>query len=193
VAPTSPPDERGAPLVRRAFELICTDRYKQAEVLEIVRKEGLTTAKGKALPAQTFQAILRNPLYAGWVTLPSDDTFEPVRGLHEPIISQELFDEVQAILEGRKPTPTPKRKVNPDFPLKCFVRCDACGTPLTGGFCKGKTKTYRRYWCYKPTCRAVSLLSDALEEQFVHLLGRLLQAPGDDLEMSQADGEAWVD
>jgi site-specific DNA recombinase len=131
--PNIVPDEHAAPLVRRAFELIRTDRYKQAEVLEIVTKEGLTTAKGKALPVQTFQAILRNPLYAGWVTMPSDDTFEPVRGLHEPIISQELFDEVQAILDGRKPTPTPKRKVNPDFPLKCFVRCDACGTPLTGG------------------------------------------------------------
>jgi site-specific DNA recombinase len=191
--PNIVPHEHDAPLVRRAFELIRTDRYKQADVLEIITKEGLTTAKGQAVPPQTFQAILRNPLYAGWVTMPSDDSFQPVRGLHQPIISQELFDQVQSILEGRKPTPTPKRKVNPDFPLKCFVRCDTCGTPLTGGFCKGKTKTYRRYWCYKPDCRAVGLLSDALEEQFVHLLGRLLPAPGDDLEMSRADGEAWAD
>jgi site-specific DNA recombinase len=182
-----------APLIRRAFELIRTDRYKQADVLEVINKEGLTTGKGEPVPIQTFQAILRNPLYAGWVTMPSDDTFEPVRGLHEPIISQELFDEVQSILEGRKPTPTPKRKVNPDFPLKCFVRCESCGNPLTGGFCKGKTKTYRRYWCYRPLCRAVALLADELEEQFVHLLGRLRPSPGDDSNISKKAVKRWAD
>jgi site-specific DNA recombinase len=187
------PDEHAAPLVRRAFELIRTGGYKQADVLEIITKGGLATAKGAAIPIQTFQAILRNPLYAGWVTLPSDDTFEPVRGLHEPIISQDLFDEVQAILEGRKPTPTPKRKVNPNFPLKCFVRCDSCGTPLTGGFCKGKTKTYRRYWCYKYACRAVGLLSDALEEQFVQVLDRLQPRPDDVATISKKASKRWTD
>jgi hypothetical protein len=161
--------------------------------LEIVNKEGLTTAKGKAVPMQTFQAILRNPLYAGWVTMPSDDSFEPVRGLHEPIIGQELFDEVQAILEGRTPTATPKHKVNPDFPLKCFVKCEGCGHPLTGGFCKGKTKTYRRYWCYRPACRAVGLLAETLEADFVRLLQRSNVAPGDAVEMSRDDIEVWAD
>jgi site-specific DNA recombinase len=175
-----------APLIRRAFELIRTDRFKQADVLEVVTKEGLTTTNGKPVPIQTFQRILRNPLYAGWVTLPSDDTFEPVRGLHQPIISQELFGEVQTILDGRTPPPTPKRKVNPDFPLKCFVRCESCGNPLTGGVCHGKTKPYRRYWCYRPACRAVTLLADDLEDQFVSLLERLKPAPGDDSKVSKA-------
>jgi site-specific DNA recombinase len=155
--------------------------FKQADVLEIVNKEGLTTVRGKPVPIQTFQKILRNPLYAGWVTRPSDETFEPVRGLHEPIISQQLFDTVQSILDGRTPPPTPKRKVNPDLPLKCFILCDSCGNPLTGGFNKGKTKWYRRYWCYRPVCRAVNILADELEDQFVDLLERLHPAPGDDL------------
>jgi site-specific DNA recombinase len=109
------------------------------------------------------------------------------------LISQELFDRVQEILEGRTPTATPKRKINPDFPLKCFVCCESCGKPLTGGFCKGKTKTYRRYWCYREGCRAVGLLADELEAEFVHLLESLLPAPGDDREMSRADRDAWVD
>jgi site-specific DNA recombinase len=186
-------DDERAPFIRRAFELIHTDRFKQADVLEIINKEGLTTRKGKAVSMQTFQAILRNPIYAGWITMPSDETFEPVRGLHEPIISQELFDRVQEILEGRTPTATPKRKINPDFPLKCFVCCESCGKPLTGGFCKGKTKTYRRYWCYREGCRVVRLPADELEAEFVHLLESLLPAPGDDREMSRADRDAWVD
>lgn len=51
-----------APLIRRAFELMATGLYKKAEVLKIVRDEGLQTTRCKSLSSQTFQAILRNPL-----------------------------------------------------------------------------------------------------------------------------------
>jgi hypothetical protein len=42
-----------------------------------------------------------------WVTLPSDPNIEPVRGLQEPLVDQETFDRVQAVLHGRKPQKTP--------------------------------------------------------------------------------------
>jgi site-specific DNA recombinase len=131
------------------------------------------TAKGRPLSPQTFQALLRNPLYAGWVTLPSDESFEPVRGLHEPIISQDKFDQVQAILEGRKPSAAPKRKFNPALPLKCFIRCETCGSPLTGGNAKGRNKKYPRYWCRTKGCRAVKLSGAQLENEFLAYLNRL--------------------
>jgi hypothetical protein len=41
--------------------------------------------------------MLRNPLYAGWVK--SGDLL--VRGIHPPIVNQELFDAVQDVLAGR--------------------------------------------------------------------------------------------
>ena len=171
--PNIKPDDKRAPLIRRAFELMASGRYKKTEVLKIVTDDGLTTSDGKLLSPQTFQAVLRNPLYAGWVTLPSDEDFEPVRGLHEAITDQETFDRLQAILEGRRPSAASKRKFNPALPLKCFVKCDVCGTPLTGGFAKGRSKKYGRYWCRKPGCRAVKLSKDQLETEFLALLGCL--------------------
>jgi site-specific DNA recombinase len=55
---------------------------------------------------------------------------------------------VQDILEGKKPVTAPRRKVNPDFPLKRFVRCGACGTPLTACFSRSKNgKLYGYYYC----------------------------------------------
>ena len=86
--PNIKPDEKRGPLIRRSFELLATGQFKKAEVLQIVTDEGLTTAKGKPITKQTFQAVLRNRLYAGWVTLPSDRSFEQVRGLHEPIVTR---------------------------------------------------------------------------------------------------------
>ena len=165
-------DEERAPVIRRAFELMATGKYRKTDVLKIVGYEGLTTRKGVRLSAQTFQALLRNSLYVGWVTLRSEPNFEPVRGLHEPIVSQEIFDRVQAVLDGRRPGAAPKRKLNPDFPLK-FVRCASCGTPLTGGFCKGRRKLYARYWCPKTTCRAVKLGREQLDQEFQKLLQQM--------------------
>ncbi len=173
--PNIKPDPKRALLIRRAFELLATGRHKKTDVLKIVTDEGLTTASGKPLSPQTLQAVLRNPLYAGWVTLPSDESFEPVRGLHEPLISQDTFDRVQAILDGRKLTAAPKRKFNPAIPLKCLIKCEACGTPITGGFSggRGNKKNGGRYWCRKSGCRAVKVSKVQLETEFLGLLRRL--------------------
>lgn len=60
------------------------------------------------------------------------------------------------------------------------------GNPLTGGFNRGKTRRYRRYWCYRPACRGVKILADELEDQFVSLLEHLRPAPGDASKMLKA-------
>jgi site-specific DNA recombinase len=187
------PDAERAPYIRQAFELMATGQNTKSGVLKIVTDAGLTTARGKPLSAQTFQAILRNPLFAGWVTLPSDENFEPVRGLHEPIIDQKTFDRVQAILDGRTPTASPKRKFNPALPLKCLVHCAACGTPLTGGFPKGRSKTYGRYWCRKAGCRAVTLSMAKLEEEFVEFLSRISLNPDIISIFPKVAAKVWAD
>lgn len=152
------PDEQRAPLIRRAFELMATGKHKKWEVLKIVNDEGLTAVSGKPVTNQTFHNMLRNPIYTGWVSLSSDTTLAPVRGLHEPIVSQELFDRVQAVLDGKKPPAPARRKVNPEFPLRRLVRCRACGIPLTGAHCKG-TKQFICPLLVSPTRLPCSLVT----------------------------------
>jgi DNA invertase Pin-like site-specific DNA recombinase len=195
------PDARIAPLIARAFELMATGKYKKIEVLKIVTDEGLKTPMrqtqkgrttgGKPLTPQTFQAVLRNPLYAGWITLPSDPTFEPVKGLHEALVTQELFDRVQDVLDGRRPSVAPKRKLNAALPLKCLVRCENCGTPLTGGFAKGRNERYGYYWCRKKGCRAVKVRKERLEAEFISKL-RTLRPKDDTLaDFPKVAAKAW--
>ncbi len=190
--PNIRPDPKRAPLIRRAFELMATGRYTKADVLKIVTDEGLRTAKGKPLTKQTFQAVLRNRLHAGWVTLPSEPDFEPVRGLHEPIVDQVTFDRVQAILDGRKPLVVAKRKINPVVPLRGFVKCEVCGTPLTGGSPEGRgKKKYPRYWCPKSSCLAVKLRKAQLEDKFMELLGRVHAKPGTIAAFPKVAAKVW--
>ncbi|MGB7929581.1 MAG: recombinase family protein, partial [Terriglobales bacterium] len=132
------PDPTTAQLVREAFELFATGGFTKIQVLKIITDKGLRTKRGQKLTAQTFGAMLRKPIYAGWVY--SSGVPALVKSLHDPIVSQEIFETVQRVLSGRKLLSAPKRKYNPAFPLKHFVKCGTCGTPLTGGMNKGKLK-----------------------------------------------------
>jgi site-specific DNA recombinase len=157
-------DSERAPFVRKGFELIATGGYSADDALRTVTALGLTTRKGRPVPRQTWHCIIRNPIYAGWVR--SKDLV--VRGVHEPIVSQELFDTVQNVLAGRSRTAQPRRTLHPEFSLRQFVRCAGCGKGLTGAVVKGK---FPYYWCYRRGCRAVLVPSKKLELDFVSLLG----------------------
>src|SRR5215470_2950566 len=73
----------------------------------------------------TSDETLRKKVYVGLVESHSLD--KPVRGLHRPIVSEELFARVQDVLDGRKIKAVVKRRHNSAFPLKSFVRCEVCG------------------------------------------------------------------
>jgi hypothetical protein len=59
-----------------------------------------------------------------------------------------------------------RRRNHPDFPLRGFVRCEACGRPLTGSWSKGRNGRYAYYHCQR-RCRAVNVSKAALEGAFV--------------------------
>src|SRR6266851_2285888 len=115
------------------------------------------------LPRQTWHAMLRNALYAGWVK--SGDLL--VRGIRPPIVNQELFDAVQDVLAGRSKTARARQVLNPEFRLRQFIRCSKCDKGLTAGIAK---KKFPYYWCYKPGCRSVFISAEKLEADFVALL-----------------------
>src|SRR4051794_27167345 len=52
---------------------------------------------GAKVPVSTIHAILRNPLYIGWFEW-NGKTYQ---GKHEPLVSVELWEQVQGVLDGR--------------------------------------------------------------------------------------------
>src|SRR5260370_2303030 len=111
-------DPERAALVRKGFELMAKGIHAADDVLRTVTALGLTTRKGRHVPKQIWHAILRNPIYAGWVK--SGDLL--VRGLHKPIVSQDLFDSVQDVLARQSSTGQPPQTVHHGFPLRQFIR-----------------------------------------------------------------------
>jgi site-specific DNA recombinase len=135
-------DPERAPLVRCAFEDYATGQYTKEQLLKRARTWDLTNRRGKPLTSQAIGTLLRNQLYAGIVDVPEYGV-RAKRGDFEPLISEELFYRVQAILSGRVPSTAPRKRAHPDFPLRGFVRCESCGRGLTGELVEGPERLLR--------------------------------------------------
>lgn len=153
-------------LVVRAFELMKTGLYKQSDVREILLKEGFNISR------RGMHELLRRPIYAGILEHKSLD--EPVRSLSEPLISKEDYHRVQDILAGIRLSVPPKNRNNPDYPLRRFIRCPYCDTPLTGSSPKGRSRKYKYYHCRTKGCHFGNVPTSFMEQRFIEEL-RLIQ------------------
>ena len=169
------PDPERAPLVRRAFQEFATGRFTKHEVRKNVNALGLTTRRGKPVPSQTFDAMLRNRAYIAQIDVP--DFGISTRGDFEPLITERIFFRVQGILDGRYEVTAPKQRNDPDFPLRGYVRCETCSKPMTASWSKGRSGYYAYYHC-RGRCRAVNISKAKLEELFVEELARLQPTAG---------------
>jgi len=116
------PDPERAQLVRRAFQEFATGRFTKDEVLKNVNALGLTTRRGRPVPSQTFDALLRNRIYIGQIDVP--DFNVSTRGDFEPLVTERIFFRVQAILDGRYEVTAARQRSDPDFPPHAYARSD---------------------------------------------------------------------
>ena len=169
-----PDPDRGA-LVTRAFEEFATGRFTKEEVLDSVTRLGLRTRIGSTMNPQSFGRMLTNRLYTGFIDMPHFGVSR--RGDFDPLVSDDTFYRVQAILQGRIQVVGPHERNRPDFPLKGLVRCAECGRPLTASWSKGRSGRYPYYHCWRQ-CRAVNVTKAKLEGLFTDELERLQPTPG---------------
>ena len=98
----------------------------------------------------SLERMLQNPLYVGRVPVAAykGRPADLVAGIHQPIVSEELFERVQQRLNSRPTSYTPK-VVRDEFPLRGFV-ADSNGHQLTGCLSTGKKGVkYPYYKCNK--------------------------------------------
>lgn len=105
-------DPERAPLVRHAFELYASGDYSLRELSQIMADQGLTTRPtrrwaAKPVSVNRLNQMLLDPYYIGIVTYKGE--LIP-GGRHEPIISQALFDQVQAVMDTRRVRGTRSRE-----------------------------------------------------------------------------------
>ncbi|WP_413512530.1 recombinase family protein [Myroides odoratus] len=103
------------------------------------------------LSSTAFHVAIRNPIYCGKIFIPKykDEEAYFVKGLHEALISETLFDQVQFVIDGnvRKERPNTKILSDINLPLRGFLVCPRCKRNLTGSASTGRNNKYYYYHC----------------------------------------------
>ena len=171
------PDPEKALIVKMLFEEYSTGKYTFKELAGMANKKGVKSMHGRKMHKQLVAKIITNPIYYGLIVFPKLKII--VMGSHEAIITEELFNQVQAVRNGcslgRK---LPRNRDNQNYPLR-GIKCSSCGKNFTGGKTKGKTKYYDYYGCMNGEClKRTSIKKIDLENDFTNFLEEL--TPRDD-------------
>lgn len=161
--------------LQTSWHLMSTGTKTLRNIANILTEQGVAQRQkgGKMLPQQVNR-MFRNKFYAGYVI--SKKYGQEVQGQHPPMVTEELFYKVQAILDGRNHNisrPLAKRhRDNPDFPLRRIVKCEICGASFTGGKSKGKREYYGYYFC-RHRCKDSNVTSAKLVQDTADYLGKI--------------------
>lgn len=177
--------------VREIFE-----RYANGEgmrqIVTTFHNRGIKTKKGASIDNKRISYILQNSCYIGKIRYSTDgsqafsnrqydnESIMEVDGLHEPIISMELWDKVQKRIAKVKATyPKFSKREQPiPYMLKGLVRCSNCGSTLAlNGVKSGRNRIPSLQCCNysRGSCRAShSITMPRLEAAFIEGLEQAL-------------------
>jgi len=119
-------NEEEAFLVKEAFRLYATGNYSTTELHQImVKKELRNRYTKKPLSRSKLIEMLKNKFYIGifnWQKL-------EYKGIHEPLVSKELFNRVQEVFKLHDKAGERKRR-HPHY-LKGTLFCGECGSRMS--------------------------------------------------------------
>ena len=160
-------DRARAPLVREAFERYATATETLDSLRSFFAQRGIVSNTGHALMRATVSGMLSNPFYYGHFRY----TGEVYAGIHEPLITKALFDQVEAVLNRRwRYSPSEHQRTPKAF--LGLLHCSTCGGAITAEIQKGHTyyrctkKSRAIDWCKQPYTREEDMdkeISDLLK------------------------------
>ena len=137
-------NEKESKIVRGIYESYITSG-SLFEVYDELKSKGIKDKKGLNFAKSGIYSILRNPVYTGKTKYAGKLS----QGLHQPIISEDIFNLAQEIHQKKKQTLLVYRH----YPLAGLVKCADCDTHMTlthtNKMKRGKTKKYYYYRCTK--------------------------------------------
>ncbi len=210
------PDPAWAPVVQRMFQMALSGEGVTA-IAAALDVEGLRNPRGKPWTKTRIHSILHNEVYTGvsvWGRTRSKGQAhrkpDPVRveGTHEPLVSREDFDRVEALLAARDPRRSSPNILRGQYLLSGLLHCARCGARFIGHSAKGGRNHY--YGCQSKlkrgakACDAKLLPRDTAERAVVDalraevltpdylrdLVGRVNAELSEDAESAQAEAAA---
>jgi len=132
-------NEREAETVRKIFDLCCEGKGPLSIALQL-NSTGASSKTGGPFTAKRVRLIITNPLYCGYVRHEN----KLIKGLHEPIIKEDIFEHANESLKRYRKYNTTKPS---RYLLTGFLKCGSCGANLGG--CYKYLDSKNRYYTYR--------------------------------------------
>ncbi len=164
------PDGDRALYVLRIFELYAGGQHTDRTLAEWLNVQGQRTTRGRLFGTDTVREMLCNAAYCGYVSARRDKT-KAIKGLHEAIVPEALFDQVQLMRRERARTLKPGRP-SQKYVLRGLARCRRCHAKMQGT--SGGRDLKARYYCStrraNRSCDQPIIPAERVEQQLVEFL-----------------------
>lgn len=166
-------DPATAPVVRRIFEEYAAGE-KAKDIINRLNEEGYRTIKGNPFNKNSIRRILQNEKYVGVYEYKDIRVEDGIPA----IVTRELFDKCQTMLQRHHRAPAAKRDTS--FLLTSKLFCGHCGEPMTGDGGTGKSgKVYYYYTCNgrrQHKCKKERVVKDWIEQVVIEQLVTLVHS-----------------
>jgi len=180
-------NEKEATTVRRIFDLYLKGNG-YSDICRILREENKTTKNNCQFQINSIKRILKNPIYAGYITynkstkiinkVIKNDNFICTPGSHDKIIPESTFQKVQEIMDSKKQSYCNHNS----YILTPVLKCPYCGGKMTGhtGNRKKDGSHYRYYICCKykthssNACDAFYINAEKIESEVIDSICSLI-------------------
>ncbi|MBI2599762.1 recombinase family protein [Candidatus Daviesbacteria bacterium] len=136
------PDKKRAPIIKQAFEMFATSKYRIFDIADFLARNGLIRTSKRSWKAdRVSRLVLTNPFYYGHFKFLG----EIHEGKHTPIITKKLWDTVQEVWRKRSRS---WHDVRPVKPLTGLFRCGQCGMMITAEIKEKFYKTTNHHATY---------------------------------------------
>lgn len=166
-------DPKRSVVIRQVFEKVGNEGWSGRQTYKWLCKTGFKTKNDKKISLGNLYTILRNTFYYGEFEYPVGGGMW-YQGKHQPIITKELFDKVQANLQDQYIPKTESK----EFAFTKIIKCGCCESGITADekFKKLKDGGVNRHVYYMCTrakdtdCKNPAINETALIEELSGLL-----------------------
>src|SRR5712692_7289544 len=174
-------DPMRAPLLQEAFTLYASGKFSLPDLAEEMFRRGLRNRNGGPVTINGLVTILKNPFYIGLIRI--NKTGQTFASNHEPLVTTEMFERVQAVLTGKRVD----RSKNHVFTYSRIARCGTCGYSLIAERKKGHVyyRCHNRPFKTPATCPPTSVREEQLDEAVLNRLSEV-DLSDNELELARA-------
>ncbi|MFH0702518.1 MAG: recombinase family protein [bacterium] len=162
-------DKEQAQFILRAFNLYAKGDKSLENVCQQLRDEDFIYKPYRPrITKPSLESMLKNVFYKGLIFYRG----RIYKGVHEPIIGEQLFEKVQ---QAFKKDGKPLQRKEQGFIFSNLMKCPACGCNITAEIKKGKYIYYHCSWGKgKKNCSNKEYIrQEVLEEQFEEVVKRI--------------------